>query len=157
MPKVLEGVLKAEDLKLGIVAGRFNHFITDQLVEGALDAFRRHGGMDDNVIIARVPGSFEMPAVASKLAKSGKVDAIVGLGALIRGATSHYDLVAAEVAKGLAQISIEGSVPVIFGVVTAETIEQAIERAGTKAGNRGFHAVTAAIEMANLYKRLGEE
>ncbi len=154
MPKVIEGVLNAEGLKIALVVGRFNHFITDQLEAGAIDAITRHGGSKDDITIVRVPGSYEIPAIVRKLAKSGNVDAIIGVGCLIRGATSHYDLVANEVAKGLAVTSMEGQVPVIFGIVTADTIEQAIERAGTKAGNRGFSAATSAIEMANLYKQL---
>lgn len=154
MPHVIEGVLDAKGVRVGIVVGRFNEFITQKLLDGALDAIRRMGGNEDDTIVAWVPGSFEIPGVARKLARSGKVDVVIGLGALIRGATSHYDLVAAEVSKGLAQTAIEGDVPVIFGVLTAETIEQAIERAGTKAGNRGFHAAQSAIEMASLYRKL---
>ncbi len=156
MPQVIEGVLDAKGLRFGIVVSRFNEFITNKLLDGALDAIRRMGGSEDDVTVAWVPGSFEIPGVARRLAKSGKVDAVIGIGALIRGATSHYDLVAAEVTKGLAQTAMEGQVPVIFGVLTAETIEQAIERAGTKAGNRGFHAAQTAVEMANLYGKLAK-
>jgi 6,7-dimethyl-8-ribityllumazine synthase len=156
MPQVIEGVLDAKGVRFGIVVGRFNEFITNKLLEGALDAIRRLGGSEDDVTIAWVPGSFEIPGVARRLAHSGKVDVVIGLGALIRGSTSHYDLVAAEVSKGLAQTAMEGQVPVIFGVLTAETIEQAIERAGTKAGNRGFHAAQSAVEMANLYSKLAK-
>ncbi len=156
MPQVIEGVLDAKGVRFGIVVSRFNEFITNKLLEGALDAIRRMGGSEDDVTVAWVPGSFEIPGVARRLAKSGKVDAVIGLGALIRGSTSHYDLVAAEVSKGLAQTAMEGQIPVIFGVLTAETIEQAIERAGTKAGNRGFHAAQSAVEMASLYGKLAD-
>ncbi|HEX05199.1 MAG TPA: 6,7-dimethyl-8-ribityllumazine synthase [Bacteroidetes bacterium] len=156
MPQVIEGVLDAKGVRFGIVVGRFNDFITSKLLEGALDAIRRMGGSEDDVTVAWVPGSFEIPGVARRLANSGKVDAVIGIGALIRGATSHYDLVAAEVTKGLAQTAMEGKVPVIFGILTAETIEQAIERAGTKAGNRGFQAAQSAVEMANLYQKLAD-
>lgn len=155
MPHVIEGVLNAEGRKFGIVVSRFNDFITAKLLEGALDGLRRLGAKDDDITVVWVPGSFEIPAVAKKLAHSGKVDAVIGLGAVIRGATSHYDLVTNEVAKGLAQTSLEGKVPVIFGVVTADTLEQAIERAGTKAGNRGFHAAQNAAELVSLYSHLG--
>ncbi|MCB2210665.1 6,7-dimethyl-8-ribityllumazine synthase [bacterium] len=156
MPQVIEGVLDAKGLRFGIVVSRFNEFITNKLLDGALDAIRRMGGSEDDVTVAWVPGSFEIPGVARRLAKSGKVDAVIGIGALIRGATSHYDLVAAEVTKGLAQTAMEGQIPVIFGILTAETIEQAIERAGTKAGNRGFNAAQTAVEMANLYGKLAK-
>ncbi|HEB83690.1 MAG TPA: 6,7-dimethyl-8-ribityllumazine synthase [Bacteroidetes bacterium] len=154
MPKVIEGVLKAEGRRFGLVISRFNHFITDQLEAGALDALRRHGAKDDDIIILRVPGSFELPSAAKKLADSGKVDAVIGIGCLIRGATSHYDHIAAEVTKGLAQVAMEGKVPVVYGVVTADTLEQAIERAGTKAGNRGFFAAQSAVELVDLYSQL---
>ena len=154
MPKVIEGVLKAEGRRFGLVISRFNYFITDQLEAGALDALRRHGAKDDDIIILRVPGSFELPSAAKKLADSGKVDAVIGIGCLIRGATSHYDHIAAEVTKGLAQVAMEGKVPVVYGVVTADTLEQAIERAGTKAGNRGFFAAQSAVELVDLYSQL---
>jgi 6,7-dimethyl-8-ribityllumazine synthase len=154
MPKEIEGKLTAEGRRFGLVVGRFNHFITDQLVAGAIDGLTRHGADADDITIVRVPGSFELPAAASRLAKSGKVDAVIGISALIRGATTHYDHIAAEVTKGLATLSMHGDVPVIYGVVTAETIEQAVERAGTKAGNRGFQAAMAAIEMVNLYQQI---
>ncbi|MBS1262092.1 MAG: 6,7-dimethyl-8-ribityllumazine synthase [Calditrichaeota bacterium] len=156
MPHVIEGVLDAKGVRFGIVVSRFNEFITGRLLEGALDALTRLGASDGDVTVVRVPGSFEIPGVARRLAREGKVDAVIGLGALIRGATSHFDLIAAEVTKGLAQSAMEGHVPVIFGVLTADTIEQAIERAGTKAGNRGFHAAQSAVEMASLFKRLSE-
>ncbi len=154
MPKIIEGKLSAEGKKFGLIVSRFNNFITDKLVEGALDGLIRHGAKDDDITIVRVPGSFEIPSAARKLAASGKYDAVIGIGAMIRGATSHYDHIAAEVTKGLAQIAMEGNVPVIYGIVTADTLEQAIERAGTKAGNRGFDAALSAIEMISVYDEL---
>jgi 6,7-dimethyl-8-ribityllumazine synthase len=152
--KVLEGKLTARDLKFGIVVGRFNEFISSKLLGGALDALKRHEALDSNIEIAWAPGSWEIPLVAKKMAKSGKYDAIICLGAVIRGATPHFDYVASEVAKGVAQASLETQVPVIFGVLTTDSIEQAIERAGTKSGNKGFDAAMAAIEMGNLMKQL---
>jgi len=152
--KTFEGKLIAEGLNLGIVVARFNEFIGAKLLGGALDAIKRHGGNEENVSIAWVPGSFEIPLIAKRMATSGKYDAVICLGAVIRGATSHFDLVAGEVAKGIALVSLETNVPVIFGVLSTDTIEQAIERAGTKAGNKGFDAAVAAIEMANLLKQL---
>lgn len=154
MPKVYEGKLVAEGLKFGIVAGRFNEFITGKLVEGALDALARHGAADDDVEIAWVPGSFEIPLAAQKMAQSGKYDAVICLGALIRGSTPHFDYIAAEASKGIAQVGMSTGVPTIFGVITTENIEQAIERAGTKAGNKGFDAAMTAIEMANLLRSM---
>ncbi len=154
MPKIFEGSFNAEGLKFGIVVSRFNHFIADKLLSGAMDAIYRHGGGEDDISVFRVPGSFEIPAVANKLVESGKFDAIICLGVLIRGDTPHFDYIAAEVSKGIANISINAGIPVLFGVVTADSIEQAIERAGTKQGNKGFDAAMAAIEMANLYRSL---
>jgi len=156
MPKTYEGKLTAEGLRFGIVASRFNEFITGKLLEGALDAIRRHGASENEVEIAWTPGSFEVPLVAKKMAESGKYDSVICLGAVIRGATSHYDYVASEAAKGVAQAGMATGVPIIFGILTTENIEQAIERAGTKAGNKGFEAAEAAIEMANLMKSLEE-
>lgn len=150
--KTFEGKLIAEGLRFGIIVGRFNEFIGGKLLSGALDAISRHGGSDKDVDIAWVPGAFEIPIVAKKLAKSGNYDAIICLGAVIRGATPHFDLVAGEVTKGIALVGLETGIPVIFGILTTETIEQAIERAGTKAGNKGFDAAVTAIEMANLLK-----
>lgn len=152
MPKYLEGHLVSEGLKYGVVVGRFNEFITSKLLSGALDAFKRHGVADDEVDVAWVPGVFEIPLIAQKMAESGKYDAVVTLGTVIRGSTTHYDYVCNEVAKGVAAINLKTGVPTIFGVVTTENIEQAIERSGTKAGNKGWDAATAAIEMANLNK-----
>lgn len=154
MPKIYEGSFNAEGLKFGVVVSRFNHFIVDKLLSGAMDAIYRHGGSEDNISIFRVPGSFEIPSVANKLVESGKFDAIICLGVLIRGETPHFDYIAAEVSKGIANISINSGIPVIFGVITADSLEQAIERAGTKQGNKGFDAAMAAIEMANLYKSI---
>lgn len=154
MPKIYEGSFNAEGLKFGIVVSRFNHFIADKLLSGAMDAIYRHGGSEDDISVFRVPGSFEIPSVANKLVESGKFDAIICLGVLIRGDTPHFEYIAAEVSKGIANIAINSGIPVVFGVVTADSIEQAIERAGTKQGNKGFDAAMAAIEMANLYKSL---
>lgn len=152
--KQYEGKVVAEGLKFGVVASRFNEFITSKLLEGALDSFTRHGVAEGDIDVAWVPGAFEIPLVASKMAESGRYDAVLTLGAVIRGATSHYDVVCAEVSKGVAQTSLKSGVPVIFGVLTTDTIEQAIERAGTKAGNKGAECAQSAIEMANLLKQL---
>jgi len=152
MSKMYEGQLVAKDLKFGIVASRFNEFITGKLVEGAIDAIRRHGSSEDDIEIAWVPGAFELPLVALKMAQSKKYDAVICLGAVIRGSTPHFDYVAAEATKGISQVNMSTGVPTIFGVLTTDSIEQAIERAGTKAGNKGFSAAESAIEMANLLK-----
>lgn len=149
-----EGKLLAEGLNIAIVVSRFNEFISSKLLSGAIDTWERHGGDPGNLTTAWVPGSFEIPLVAKKLANSGKYDAIVCLGAVIRGATTHYDLVASEVAKGVANVGLSTGVPVIFGVITTDTLEQAIERSGTKSGNKGADSVLSAIEMANLLKQL---
>ncbi|MEW6182776.1 MAG: 6,7-dimethyl-8-ribityllumazine synthase [Bacillota bacterium] len=154
MPRNFEGHLVGEGLRFGIVVGRFNEFITQKLFGGAMDGLLRHGVADENVTVAWVPGAFEAPLTARKLAASGQYDAVICLGAVIRGATPHFDYVAGEVAKGVARVALETGVPVIFGVVTADTLEQAIERAGTKAGNKGFNAAVSAIEMANLFRQL---
>lgn len=150
MPKTIEGKLSAEGRTFGIIVSRFNHFITDRLLEGTLDALTRHGASDEDIEIVKVPGSFEIPLAAKKLAASKKYSAVICLGSVIRGATPHFDYVAAEVAKGVAQIMIETGTPIAFGVLTTDTIEQAIERAGTKAGNKGWAAALSAIEMADL-------
>ncbi|MCA0971099.1 6,7-dimethyl-8-ribityllumazine synthase [Halobacillus litoralis] len=152
MVKVWEGQLVGTGLKVGIVVGRFNDFITSKLYEGAIDALKRHGVDLDEVEVAYVPGAFEIPLVANQMAKSGKFDAVITLGAVIRGSTPHFDYVCGEAAKGVSQASQQSGVPVIFGVITTDTIEQAIERAGTKAGNKGWEAATGAIEMATLMK-----
>jgi len=151
--KTLEGNLMAKDLKVGIVVGRFNEFISSKLLSGAIDAFVRHGGNEADIEAAWVPGAFEIPLVAQKMAESKKYDAVICLGAVIRGATPHFDYVANEVSKGIAKVSLDTGVPVIFGVLTTDTIEQAIERAGTKDGNKGYDAAVTAIEMANLLKQ----
>ena len=154
MTKTFEGKLDAQGLRFGIVAGRFNSFITDRLVEGAIDALVRHGAQSESIHLAKVPGAYEIPLVARRLAKTGNYDAVICLGAVIRGATPHFDYVSSEVSKGVAAAGLESGVPVIFGVLTTDTIEQAVERAGTKAGNKGFEAAIGAIEMANLFKVL---
>ncbi len=154
MPNVIEGSFKGEGRKIGIVAGRFNAFITTKLVDGALDTLRRHGVDDANVTIAWTPGAFEIPLVAMKMAASDKYDAILALGCVIRGSTPHFDYVAGEAAKGVGHVALETGRPVIFGILTTDTIEQAIERAGTKAGNKGSDAAMAALEMINLLEQL---
>lgn len=154
MIKTYEGRLEAKGLKAAIVISRFNSFITERLLEGALDALRRHGASDGDLAIVRVPGAFELPVIAKKLAQGGKYQAVIALGAVIRGATPHFDMVANETSKGLALAALETGVPVAFGVLTCDTIEQAVERAGTKAGNKGFDAAMTAIEMVNLAAEL---
>lgn len=148
--KKLEGKLVSEGIKVGIVAARFNDFITSKLLSGAVDGLLRHNVRDDDIHVAWVPGAFEIPLIASKMAKSRKYDAVICLGAVIRGSTSHYDYVCNEVSKGIAAVSLENEIPVLFGVLTTENIEQAIERAGTKAGNKGYDCAVSAIEMVNL-------
>lgn len=152
--KLFEGNVIGTGLKVGIVAGRFNEFITGKLVSGAEDALRRHGVEESNISIAWVPGAFEIPIAAKKMAASGNYDAVITLGAVIRGSTPHFDFVSSEVAKGVAAVGLQQEMPVIFGVLTVDSIEQAIERAGTKAGNKGYEAAVSAIEMANLLKNL---
>lgn len=154
MGKTFEGHLSARDLRFGVVVARFNSFITEKLLSGCLDALRRHGARDEDVDVAWVPGAFEIPLVARKMAESGKYDALICLGAVIRGATPHFDYVCAENAKGIAAVGQATGVPTIYGVITANTIEQAVERAGTKAGNKGWDAALSAIEMANLLREL---
>ena len=157
MPRTVEGTLTAAGLRIAIVISRFNSLITEQLLEGALDAIRRSGGDTDLVVIHRTPGAYEIPVVAQKVADSGRFDAMVCLGAVIRGATPHFEYIASEVTKGIAQVQLNASIPISYGVLTPDTIEQAIERAGTKAGNKGFDATMAAIEMANLFRALDQE
>lgn len=154
MPQILEGNLSAEGLKFAIVVSRFNEFITQKLLTGALDMLRRHGADEQNISVAWVPGAFEIPLLAKKFALTKKYDAVICLGAVIRGATSHYDYVCNEVSKGIAQVGLQTEVPILFGVVTTENIEQAIERAGTKAGNKGSDAALSAIEMVNLLREV---
>ena len=152
--KTIEGKLLASQLKIGVVASRFNEFITGKLLGGAEDSFVRHGGNADDLTVAWVPGAFEIPLVAQKMAQSGKYDAVVCLGAVIRGNTPHFDMVANESVKGIAQAGLQSGIPVIYGVLTTDSIEQAVERAGTKAGNKGFDAMTSAIEMVDLTRQL---
>ena len=155
MAKIIEGKIRAEGLRFGIVVSRFNSFITERLLEGALDALRRNGAKEEAIEIYRTPGSFEIPAVVKRLAERNSYDAIICLGAVIRGATPHFTYISAEVTKGIAQLALESAIPIAYGIITADTIEQAIERAGTKAGNKGWDAALSAIEMANLYRELG--
>jgi len=154
MAKIIEGKLVAEGKKFGMVVSRFNEFISSKLLEGAIDGLKRHGVKDNEMVVAWVPGSFEIPYAANRMAKSGKYDAVICLGAVIRGSTPHFDYIAAEVSKGIATTGLTTGVPTIFGVLTCDTIEQAIERAGTKAGNKGFDAAMAAIEMVNLFDQI---
>lgn len=151
---IYEGMLNGKGLKFALVVGRFNDLISSRLHEGAVDCLRRHDVADTDIDVALVPGAFEMPLVAKRLAASGKYDAVICLGAVIRGGTPHFDYVAGEAAKGIAKVSLDSGVPVIFGVLTTDTIEQAVERAGTKAGNKGWSAATTALEMANMVKTL---
>ncbi|MDR0398841.1 6,7-dimethyl-8-ribityllumazine synthase [Candidatus Endomicrobiellum devescovinae] len=152
--KIVSGQLKADGKKFAIVASRFNEFITGKLISGAQDMLKRHGASDEDISVYWVPGAFEIPAVAKKIVDSKKVDGIICLGCVIRGATPHFDYVAAEVSKGVASVGLNGTVPVVFGILTTESIEQAIERAGTKAGNKGADAAISAIEMVNLYSQI---
>ena len=154
MAKQIEGNLDASGLKVGLLVSRFNSFISDRLLEGATDALVRHGAKEENLTIARVPGAFELPVAAKKMVDTGKFDAVICLGAVIRGATPHFDYVSAEVSKGIASVSLDSGVPVAFGVLTTDNIEQAVERAGTKSGNKGFEAAVSAIEMVNLFKAM---
>lgn len=154
MPNFIEGKLEARGLKFGIIVGRFNSFIGERLLEGAVDALVRHGANDSDIDVMRVPGAFEIPLAAQKMAGIKKYDAVICLGAVIRGSTPHFDYVSSEVSKGVAHVSLESGLPVIFGVLTTDTIEQAVERAGTKAGNKGFDAAVTAIETVNVFKGL---
>jgi 6,7-dimethyl-8-ribityllumazine synthase len=156
MPIIVEANLNAQGKKFSIVASRFNDFITDRLVSGAMDALKRSGAAEDDIQIVKVPGAFEIPLIAKKIAARGQHHALICLGAVIRGATPHFDYVSAEVSKGIAQVSLESGTPVIFGILTTDSIEQAIERAGTKAGNKGWSAAMAAIEMANLIEAVDQ-
>lgn len=156
MGQIFEAQLIGTQLKIGVVVGRFNEFITAKLLDGALDGLKRHGVAEENIDIAWVPGAFEVPLIAKKMAEANKYDAIIGLGTVIRGSTTHYDYVCNEAAKGIASVSLSTGVPIIFGIVTTETIEQAIERAGTKVGNKGYDSAVSAIEMANLSKLISQ-
>lgn len=154
MAKIIEGSLQAKGIKVGLIVSRFNSFISDRLLEGALDTLQRHGAEDKDTTIVKVPGAFEIPLVAKKMASSKKYDAVICLGAVIRGATPHFDYVSSEVSKGVASVGLDTGVPVVFGVLTTDSIEQAIERAGSKAGNKGSEAATCAIEMVDLCRSL---
>ena len=155
MPKIFEGQLVSKGKKYGIVVSRFNEFISSKLLGGAVDALTRHGVTDKEITVAWAPGSFEIPMVIKKMVQSKKYDAVIALGAVIRGSTPHFDYVAAEASKGVAQVGLEAGIPVLFGILTTDTIEQAVERAGTKAGNKGFDAAMGAIEMVSLMEQLG--
>jgi len=152
MPKEISGNLDGKGLKIGIVISRFNDFITERLLEGAMDALQRHGVKDDNISVYKAPGSFEVPLITKKVASSGKWDAVIALSAIIRGDTPHFEYIASEMTKGIAMVALETEIPVIYGVITADNLEQAINRAGAKSGNKGYLAAEAAIEMANLLK-----
>ncbi len=154
MPEIIEGKIIAKGMRFGIAASRFNDFISGRLIEGAIDAITRAGGNPDDIQIVRVPGAFELPLAARKMARSGKYDAVICLGAVIRGATPHFEYISAEVAKGIAMVSLETEIPVSFGVLTTDTIEQSIERAGTKMGNKGWDAAMSAIEMVDLFRNM---
>jgi 6,7-dimethyl-8-ribityllumazine synthase len=154
MPRILEGKLAAAGLRFAVIVSRFNDFISSRLADGAVDALVRHGADEKEITLLKVPGAFEIPLVAKKIAKSGKYDAVICLGAVIRGATPHFEYVAAEVSKGIASVALESNIPVTFGVLTTDNLEQAIERAGSKAGNKGYEAAVAAMEMANLFQEL---
>ena len=153
--KRIEGMLEAKGFRFGLVVSRFNNFFTDKLVEGALDCLVRHGADEKQIAVAYVPGSFEIPFAASKMVKSGNYDAVLCIGAVIRGDTPHFDYIAAEASKGIARLGMESNIPVVYGVITADNLEQAIERSGTKAGNKGWDAAMTAIEMVNLYRVMG--
>ena len=155
MPKILEGKLSSKDLKLAVVVSRFNDFITGRLLEGALDVISRSGGDNESTMVVKVPGSFELPLAAKKIADTKKYDAVICLGAVIRGATPHFDYIAGQISRGLGQSSLESGVPITFGVITSDNLEQAIERAGSKNGNKGVEAALAAIEMANVLREIG--
>jgi len=155
MPRTIEGRLSAEGFRFAIVVARFNDFIGSKLVDGAMDALVRHGVDEENVLLVKVPGAFEIPLMAKKLSSTGSYDAVICLGAVIRGSTPHFDYVAAEVSKGIASVALESAVPVTFGVLTTDNLEQAIERAGSKSGNKGYEAAMGAIEMANIFRTLG--
>ena len=154
MANVIEGKLDASGLKVGLAISRFNSFISERLLEGSIDALLRHGAEESNLDVVRVPGAFELPLVTKKMVESGKYDAVICLGAVIRGATPHFDYVSAEVTKGIASVSLEAGVPVAFGVLTTDNIEQAVERAGSKSGNKGFEAAVTVIEMVNLFRSM---
>ncbi len=154
MARIVEGVLNCQGMTAALVASRYNDFVVSRLINGAMDALIRHGAREEDIVLVRVPGAFEIPQAVAKIAKSGSYDMVIALGAVIRGSTPHFDYIAAETAKGVAQVALEAPVPVAFGVLTTDTLEQAIERAGSKAGNKGAEAAISAIEMANLFRKL---
>ncbi len=154
MPDIVEGRLSAEGFRFAIIVSRFNDFICSRLADGAIDALRRHGADEEKLLLVKVPGAFEIPVVAKRLSRTGQYDAVICIGAVIRGATPHFEYVAAEVSKGIASVALEGDIPITFGVLTTDNLEQAIERAGSKAGNKGYEAAMAAIEMVNLLREL---
>ena len=156
MPEIIEGHFDAGDARFAIVAARWNSFFAEQLISGAVDTLKRHGAEEDNITVIRCPGSFELPQVAARVAESLDVDAVICLGVLIRGATPHFDYIASEAAKGIGQVGMDGNIPAAFGVITCDTLEQAVERSGSKAGNKGAEAAMAALEMVNLYAALDE-
>lgn len=157
MPKFIDSDLRGEGRRFAIVVGRFNSFITSKLLDGALDGLKRHGVAEDDVTVAHVPGAFEVPMAARRLAAGGEFHAVIGLGAVIRGATPHFDYICAEAARGIARVSVDTGVPAVFGVLTTDTVEQAVERAGTKSGNKGFDAAMSALEMASLFEHFDGE
>ena len=154
MPRVIEGEISARELRVAIIVSRFNDFVSQRLLDGALDALRRHGASDDQITVVRVPGSFEIPSMAKKLALDSRFDCVICLGAVIRGATPHFEYISSQVARGIASVALESQIPVAFGVITSDTLEQAIERAGAKSGNKGWDAAVSAMEMVNLFKAL---
>jgi 6,7-dimethyl-8-ribityllumazine synthase len=154
MPKIIEGEISAKDVRCGIVVSRFNDFICQRLLDGAIDALKRHGASEDKVTVVKVPGAFEIPAMARKLSSEGAFDCVICLGVVIRGATPHFEYISAQVSRGVASVALESSIPVTFGVLTADTLEQAIERAGAKSGNKGWDAAISALEMVSLHKAL---
>jgi len=156
MPKFIEGEISAKGITVAIVVSRFNDFISQRLLDGALDALKRHGASDDEISIAKVPGSFEIPSMAKRLALSGRFDCVICLGAVIRGATPHFEYISTQVARGVGSVALESQIPVVFGVITSDTLEQAIERAGAKSGNKGWDAAVAAMEMVHLFKTLDQ-
>ena len=156
MPRVIEGEISARELTVAIIVSRFNDFVSQRLLDGALDALKRHGASDDQITIVKVPGSFEIPSMAKKLASGGRFDCVICLGAVIRGATPHFEYISSQVARGIASVALESQIPIAFGVITSDTLEQAIERAGAKSGNKGWDAAVSAMEMVSLFKALDQ-
>jgi len=156
MPRVIEGEISARELTVAIIVSRFNDFVSQRLLDGALDALKRHGASDDQITVVKVPGSFEIPSMAKKLASGGRFDCVICLGAVIRGATPHFEYISSQVARGIASVALESQIPIVFGVITSDTLEQAIERAGAKSGNKGWDAAVSAMEMVSLFKALDQ-